>query len=487
MGKYRIMLIDDETFIRARLKRLIEQSGLPFEIAGEAKNGEEALRLIEDCFPHVAITDIQMPRMDGLDFIKELRRRKPDIRVLILTGFDRFEYAREALRCKVDDFLLKPLSESALEAVLHKLQRVLGAIRHQEEATVGLLLRDYLNKGTDEEALRLHWAESGLPVAEGEIYRIAVADAPTGAALLFAGEIGFAGPDRLQTWLLKRHAGEPVLPPGVSVRLGFSRAFQLRPDRPEAIRGAYEQAVGALNGKWFTAETALRADPGMPARPPEAMRRNYGLLRKIVGAAEEGQPDRAKARVKEAFESFRAAREVELPFLQLLAQHLNERLEISSGHPAWSGEETPLSWILRRRTLDELERCLTELVDTVSFAMGQRRENANPFIDKALEYIHHHFNEELSLAQISSYVSLNPNYFCGLFKSVTGMNFKQYMAHYRIGVAKELLLEGCWSLAEISYMVGYADEKYFSRVFKKLTGRQPQQFGKVSRYAACSE
>lgn len=120
--KYKLIVVEDEHLIRKNLIKKIEALSLPFELVGEASNGEDAIKLINELCPSLIITDIRMPRSDGLELIKFLHHNHPSIKIIVLSGYNEFEYAQTALRFGAKDFLLKPVKiddlKSALQNVL---------------------------------------------------------------------------------------------------------------------------------------------------------------------------------------------------------------------------------------------------------------------------------------------------------------------------------------------------------------------------------
>lgn len=122
---YRIMLIDDEYAIHLSLRKLVERSGLHIVVTGEAEDGVEALQMLEDSRPDIIVTDICMPEMDGLEFIRRVRESHPQMHFIILSGHDNFEFARQALRYGVSDFLLKPIDPAQFQATLERACREL--------------------------------------------------------------------------------------------------------------------------------------------------------------------------------------------------------------------------------------------------------------------------------------------------------------------------------------------------------------------------
>ncbi|MFD2329544.1 response regulator [Cohnella sp. GCM10020058] len=145
---YRMMIVEDEPAIHRSLRKLVETSGFDVRIAGEAEDGAEALLLLEEVAPDIVVTDIRMPEMDGLAFIKAAREASPHIRFIILTGYERFDYAREALRHGVSDFLLKPIDPDQFVQTLGKLLQELAdsEARHARHNDLFLLQQEQIKE-----------------------------------------------------------------------------------------------------------------------------------------------------------------------------------------------------------------------------------------------------------------------------------------------------------------------------------------------------
>ena len=122
---YKVFLIEDEIVIREALERMIPWNEYGFELVGKAKDGEIALPMIRKTKPDVLITDIKMPFMDGLTLSGIVKKEFPDIRIVIVSGYDDFEYAKKAIALGVDDYLLKPIAKAEFVNVLQKFIRIL--------------------------------------------------------------------------------------------------------------------------------------------------------------------------------------------------------------------------------------------------------------------------------------------------------------------------------------------------------------------------
>ena len=122
MEPYRVLLADDEEEIRAGISRKIDWASLGFALVGEAENGAEALELAEQLRPDVVLTDIKMPFLDGLELCRRLQQSQPGTKLVVFSGFDDFEYARQAVGMNVFEYILKPINAPELSSVLVKLR-----------------------------------------------------------------------------------------------------------------------------------------------------------------------------------------------------------------------------------------------------------------------------------------------------------------------------------------------------------------------------
>lgn len=132
--KYHYIIAEDESLIRRNLIKKINALNLPLQQVGEASNGEEAISLIEKCCPHLVITDIRMPLCDGLEVAKYLYHNHPSKKVIILSGYDDFRYAQQAIQYSVEDYLLKPVSQDMLR---ESLQKFLIKMEHESRQLTG--------------------------------------------------------------------------------------------------------------------------------------------------------------------------------------------------------------------------------------------------------------------------------------------------------------------------------------------------------------
>ena len=142
MNMYRIILVDDEEEVRKGIIRKIQWEKLGFTIVGDAENGEDALEKIEQSEPNVVMTDIRMPYMDGLTLAERIRQKYPSMKILIFSGFDDFEYAQQAIKLNVTEYILKPVNMEELTEILTRVHRNLDE-EIEQRRDVDLLRESY--------------------------------------------------------------------------------------------------------------------------------------------------------------------------------------------------------------------------------------------------------------------------------------------------------------------------------------------------------
>ncbi len=141
---YKLLIVDDEPLVRRGIKSLVDFQGLQIDIILEAINGEEALEKFQKELPDIVLADINMPKMDGLSFAEKAKKVKPSVKIALITGYDYFDYALQAIKIGVDDYILKPVSKNDVQEVLQKLIEKIKATETQMEVqkTLKTLLGD---------------------------------------------------------------------------------------------------------------------------------------------------------------------------------------------------------------------------------------------------------------------------------------------------------------------------------------------------------
>lgn len=517
MAKYRLMIVDDEALIRKGLRARIEYFAFPDLEIVEADSGRAALELFGDRGAELALVDINMPDMNGLELIKRARAISPKTRFVLLSGYAEFSYAQQAIRLGVRAYLNKPVSNEELRG---QIEEALGELR-AESASSGAGRQDtaapdpekelnvFLSGGArldsacpglrkkmpllfgggavylgiwhigsrDRDGRRLSHAQLG---AMRSAVRSLFTEAPCGCKCMIVNS--YQNMQRLYALFAAedvqdlRQQVETVF---FAVRQGFERrvnarvamgvsgrADQLSPQCLNEARTALRQRklYGRSNLYFYEDVPALEVQP-----VPEA---ELEQLRKEMVRGDRAGVRRQLERLfpQEQFESFRAV------YLHVLWVRVISMM-MSVCDPAVTNHL--INQISRAETMvdrEEIIHTLGELSDLcISRETGREMRAANK-IEYALEYIREHFNEEIVINDLAARLDMSPSYFSSMFKKEVGQSTMQYITALRIERAKTWLTNSALSVAVIAKNVGYEDSQYFFRVFKKTTGMTPLQY-----------
>ncbi len=522
MDLYRVLLVDDEEDIRVGISRKMDWEGLGFTLVGEAENGRDALELADALRPDVVLTDIKMPFMDGLELCRILTDRLPASKFVIFSGFDDFEYAKQAVRMNVSEYILKPINAVELADVLRKLKEQLDRERTERKDLETLRLRY-------EESLpvlrslflsRLLDGSVDRPVELAERYGVDL----TGPALT-AAIVHITG-DRDRRELLALSV-EQLFEENLHLERGTCRAFLY--DDSVALLASLAQKediygfIAAVDRVCALAESylgvQLTVGVGLPCSDPAELPQSAAGARsaldyrnlvgrgraiyirdlepevgthlsfdendeqKLTAAVKLGGEAEVRAAVGQLLDKLRGSglslSKCNLFFLELLTCLLKLTREADAEQeevfgPGFTGAvqvtdfdapEALESWCC--------ERCLRiqELI------RRRRTDSAGRTVERAKEFINAHYSESgLSVEMLCDHLHLSPTYFSTLFKREVGMSFTAYVTVVRMEAAAAALR----NTEEKTYLIardcGYDDPNYFSYVFKRHFGVSPTKY-----------
>lgn len=534
MEKIKLFLVEDEIVIRNGIKNSIEWEKEGYEFAGEASDGELAYPMILKEKPDILITDIRMPFMDGLELSRLVKQELPDIRILILSGYDEFDYAKEAIRLGVTEYLLKPVSASKLLESLRGVSQLIQQEKEEKE-----LLKRYaedMQENTEREKLkffgqlisgRLSTAEAidlggqyGMNLS-AHVYEIILFKLFNNLGM--GGQSGFVvdACESLENMIKKV--------PYVSV---FQRgldgwAFLLTADDEEQMGqktdrlikrielmmekykeleyfGGIGKAVGRLRELPQSFSDADYAFSGrFLSRVNQIIR--AGDLKDMQGSEdfevrEFGGIERTRESVEkflnngtqEEIEEFTKAYMKEMPednFKSMLMRQyivmdvyivimsFCEKLGTSDENFQNEGESFKAA-IQNIHTAQEMQeymrRFISRAIELRDMVSGRRYSD---IIEAAKEKIENtYMSEEISLNTVAAGVGMSPSYFSSIFSREMGKTFVEYLTGIRMDKVKELLMCSSLKTSEIGYEVGYKDPHYFSYLFKKTQGCSPKEY-----------
>ncbi|WP_274650906.1 response regulator transcription factor [Paenibacillus humicola] len=442
MHGYKLMIVDDEPEIREGLGAF-DYSELGIELAGCYENGIIAYQRIQKEPVDVVVTDIRMPLMNGLELIERIRKEFGYIQTIMLTGYDDFEYARKSLQNGAVDYLLKPIDFHELKASLAKAVGVLNE-RQQTRLRSTILerkakllakylrhcfLTELMNRPLTPDEIE-EGCSSGELLLDGGRYTVAV--------LRLDAAMAAAGPYTGKDWNLIVFTLDNILTEIWDDHYGY-------------------HTVDRKNGSCFllAANPEVQSEPGRMIAILQSIRKEMlrfrGLLRSTVSIAVGPEVGTLG----------------ELPFSRSCAESLlgetpDTEAEYRSGMPGVKPAAEP----------DAGAESQIGRPDDPPAAESPK----SLIVEEAKKYIRLHYERSITLRDVADSVHVNPTYLSWLFKKTEGLSFVCYLTDCRLNHAKRLLADPQYKVYEVGEMVGYENPRYFCEIFKKNTGKTPQEY-----------
>jgi len=506
------LIVDDEQMVRVGIRAVVPWEELGIQEIFMAVSGQEALEIIKKEKPDIMITDIQMAGMTGIELVAELRNIKSDLKIIVLTGYDEFDYARECLRLKVQDFLLKPVDEAILIDTIRKqiedikeeqeqahMRRIAGT---SEQMRLENLMRELVNQENIEETIpqiREEYSDvmaSKMRIAlllpsvfsyekggeEKESFsRLTIKNLLIG--YLDAQRLGitFEGEEGRITVLLFEGEKSDDLENHIDT---FMRLIQEESDMKvrivmgEAVSGfehiykSYNDAKYLLEKEKSEYKTLVKAsgEKGQLAMFREVYAEIKMNMNANIGNTEKMM--RAFDAFCTAANSYNITNQYVSRCCFELASSVYFSYVVESGEKAdgkWSSLLTTLLSAGREENF-EITRAFLENTLRVE------DEDANELVSKVKRYVNQNFAQDITVSGIAAEFYLSPNYFSRLFKRMTGEGCNEYIVRKRIEKAEYLLGNTNMKIGKIAQEVGYRDTNYFSLAFKKHMSVSPGQY-----------
>jgi two-component system response regulator YesN len=517
---YQVFFVEDEIVTREGIRDNVDWHAQGFELCGEAPDGEIALPLLQATRPDVLITDIKMPFMDGLQLCKIVRERMPATKVVILSGHDEFDYAQQAVKLGVTEYLLKPVTINQLHQVLQRLALQLDRERKEQEAVRGLRQQVQESRAALIERLwfKLLVGAISLPdaIEQSELLSVdLIARCYLVVVIRFAPSTGGAKFDYTAFQCAQDVVSDVVgSDPDVSVLRKDLEELVLivKGNLPEYLVEARDVLLDQIQARVDQSTCQLIVGLGAPRGRITDLGQSFLEALAAVENAARAQGD-APAAGATAAEWLKVDKSALEDYLKCgVSEELDEFfdsfiLPLGTMHRStivknymlldivfttarlikqWGGEPEQVVPELNQlegllANVDSIEDIKTHAQPILNRALAFRDAQANALhggvIQQAREYMHEHFmDSDISLHVVASLVGHSPSRFCTVFGEATGQTFKGYLTELRIKRAKELLRTTGLRPAEVSDQVGYNDPHYFNLVFRKATGLSPRDF-----------
>lgn len=471
-----LLVVEDEKMIRRGICVMAQRSSVNIGEILECRNGMEAMEILKSRKIDTVFTDIRMPKMDGITLVKEMEdlSYKPD--VVVVSGYDDFNYAVEMLKHGVADYILKPVKREKIEGILQKLeerQKSSSEEQHMQEQMLYSQIRYFLTSelpetewGVIEGQWRIWFqTEPYVAVVFSDRKEEPLEAENQGICIAHVGQqkVRFLSLAQYEKW--KQAVGEYFYGESLPIK-GL-----------EGCKKAYEQAKQAREKAFVQglSSCVFEEEKSSDGKEEEIFAEQLAL--QFSGAAREEA-------VKNLLNlCFQARHQEILPWkmlsvIRIFLKKLTELYGNVMQEKKTFACEEPLLW----DSLEKYETCLKEWLEEFSNCLTEQFLNHQneKKIQEAVAYIHENFRKDLNMAMVSNYVSMNYSLFSLAFKSVTGVNFVNYLKDIRIKEAKRLLEETEYKVQEIGKMVGYENDKHFMKLFKSTCGISPSEYRKSS-------
>lgn len=516
---YSVLVVDDEVRQREAVIKSVDWQSAGFNVVGDAENGIEALEQLEKLEPDLILTDIKMPLMTGLELARKAREVRPATKLVILSGYDDFEYAQEAFKYNVIRYLLKPISAQELGDELVKIREEMDYEFEQlktgtfDENTsirlekAELLLPLLLGTGDDnypDEVLLQTAKRLGIIKSDGDCFSVVVSkfknlqgknvtenhhiDFVNAIVGKYADCESFLVNGRIVTLVTSTPADMstklrlPVIEMVQSAKkllsqkctIGISQTV----DRPSLLAFACTQAITARR---YTSDGAGDIRYINDQEPKSSF--EYEAVDKSVDRLEQLLKVGTKREINDYLEEMLAGKSrggIDYLIIQILAT-AHRCVSVLSDANALSELFSSNNFITSRLSFDYNERYKKELISLCLNARDMisrsQRHESESICDKALQIINNEYmNEDLSLTDASEKLGVSPNYLSALIKKTKSQNFVSLVTERRMKAASDLLLCTSMKIFEISQKCGYSDQHYFSYCFKRYYGMSPNKY-----------
>lgn len=529
MELYNILLVDDETDVLEAMKKKIDWEALGFCLAGTAENGQEALEMAEQLHVDVVMTDIKMPYMDGLTLCKKLKENYRNIKVVIYSGFDDFEFAREAVHLEAEEYLLKPISSKDMENVFGKIKKKLDEEFNQHRNVNKLY--EYYRK-----SLPAMQEQFVMGVLEGkitgerlknmmEMYELDL-NAPYYVVVNLYAEAAVKEQSEKTAQLLNfslRDMAEEYLEEKMSFYCinyldEVIFIFMLQEDKEienvlyhvdqickmgsrvldvqvtgavgqpcnslDTLLSSYQEAKTAMEYRTILGGSQVLYIKDIEPNPQDSVAFMEYDFQNLVRAVKIGDRKETDEAIQSFMDSLRngciTPNQYQLICMELSTElmKIGRSYKLRTKQIFGAGEHIPWQELYKHLSVDELESWLREICNNLRHTLRHERSDSTiRLTEQAKAYIGEHYKEnDLSAETLCHQLNVSAAYFSTIFKKEVGLSFVAYLTKIRLEHAVELLRTTEDKTYVIAEAVGYTEPNYFSYVFKKQYGISPSKY-----------
>ncbi len=527
---YRILLADDEGIVLNSMTFLIEKNFEGKFTIETAKSGRAAIEAAESFRPDIIFMDIQMPGINGIDAMKEIRTIIPGVIFIVLTAYDKFDYAKEAINLGVMEYLNKPFNQKDVVAVLQAaMDKVDDRLRRRREdlqtkermETVmpiienGFIYSIIFEEQIDEDIanykdlLGINSAYGYMMVVvfgehqQGHLMTNVVGSSVKAQTTYYnkvrelikdafpEAIVGSVSGNRIPIFIASADSKMELSERGAIIEKcrSLTRGLRSATDisyrigiggmkRIKGVSESYEEAIKAL----VSTEGSVAHIDDLPISASYEESYPATLEAEIFEKLADGETDSCLVKAGEFFDWMVTGYADDIMSIKLKSLEFvlrAESLMYQSGGPTYefSSRKEYLQQIMGAADTDSLKAWYMDKFRTAASNVSTgSKDRTHHVIKKALDYIDNNFHKDISLDELAGELGISSYYFSKLFKEEKGEGFVEYLTRRRVEEAKALLKSPEHSIKEVGVACGYSDPNYFSRIFKKATGMTPTEY-----------
>ncbi|CQR45944.1 HTH-type transcriptional activator Btr [Paraliobacillus sp. PM-2] len=469
----RILIAEDEMLERKAMRKFIYHNFPDVDIIGEAVNGRTAIEIALELTPDLILMDIKMPGVNGIEAIEQIHHKQPSIKFILISAYDSFDFAKQAMQLGVKEYILKPSKkEETIRAILRvkeELEKEREAIENQqrsEQIAQELLISKLMQFETGEEVHNLQ--QTLFPSMNAGFFLVVLPHDNAKAAILreklnklnsfrwIANDdehhyiLLFISEKKVTKADILKLARELHIALGDKAYIGAGKSYHNLADLPhsylEAVKAATHLSTLQQKNYGFKEEKKQHATK---------------KIEQLLTEVEMGNEKTSLYLLQDLMDDYSSNINEELVNLYYKLRQTLEQKGISVPEMTYKQLTSDKHW--------------TEFIKLCCLNVKQHYQSQDK-MERTKKYIHDHFDQPINLEELAQLNDLSTTYFSNLFKESTGYTLIDYITNVRLNKAKQLLQKNKYSLKEISYMIGYNDPNYFSRVFKKYYGVSPKQY-----------
>lgn len=519
---YKVIIVDDEDLIRDGLRTFVKWNEMGFEVVGEADDGNKAFELIQKLNPHVVLTDIKMPCCTGIELMRKIKESQIEVDIVVLSGYDEFEYAKTALEVGAVDYLLKPIKFDKLKEVFSKIReendkkiqekikvrkamelvksqffsKVLGGVikehkdilKQAEELDINFgwsyylaiiieldgleeLTRKYSARDLDLYRFAIRNVTEEICAKYGEGYTFIINNSEV--VVLFCSDSDESTHIKSLSYEIK---GSIDMVLDFTVTISISDVFT----EISGLHSAYEECRKRADKKFILGKNRIIFPEDIVVKDNAAGNAEENIegrlllliqSRNLQGIYEllDGYFSKAEDRDAICNRFFSVVRAVS-KYLEKNGMDINDFIdERRINYALISSKETMADIVLELRSI---------IKEVIYHLEKSEFKDDTRVISEVKEFVNRHLGEDVSLEAVAQKVYMHPMYLSKIFKKETGTNYIDFLTNTRINKAKQLMHDLTLKTYEISEMVGYKSAKHFSKVFKSITGVTPKEYRK---------